>query len=392
MSLFKRTKKLHQVEEQSEKMVETMEQEVKEASVPEQAEKKEEGQAFFVVQEVFELEEKGCVFAGVVAGGSIHKDDKVTIRKTDGRKLESVITSIELDGTYQIMEAAKGMSVAISLEGMGKEDVSKGDRILVGEESKIIEELTNAEELYVLYDEQTGLPFVGMLCAEVYTKKEYAEQAVEHYKNVFKTLTVKTVTRENSEVTNGMPLFAYFYYLGLEQIVIDNGVRGIMINRGEVIPAPDWSSVPQEQRPVMNPAVRFKLNCYLAQVRSGITYEGQKEHLELQEKDTIETMKQGVYIVPIKKEEVDSSEKPPISIGIMRDNQGRGFLPLFTDWMEYHKIYDTKEWSAMLCTFQEGITVGYENDGTVINPLGENMTLTKELIESLFPEMICEKQ
>ena len=31
MSLFKRTKKLHQVEEQPEKMVETMEQEVKEA-------------------------------------------------------------------------------------------------------------------------------------------------------------------------------------------------------------------------------------------------------------------------------------------------------------------------------------------------------------------------
>ena len=58
------------------------------------------------------------------------------------------------------------------------------------------------------------------------------------------------------------------------------------------------------------------------------------------------------------------------------------FVPLFTDWMEFQKAYDKKEWNGMIISIMDAITLA-KNDGVVINPLGENLILNQNSMEEI---------
>lgn len=387
MKLFDKFKKPQEevVEEAIQNAPETVEETSQQAEQPAKEENEEPtGDFFMVIQDVFEAKEDGCVVVGEVAGATVHKGEEIIIRKNNGTKIESKILEIELYGEFHVLGADVGMPVGMRIEGVEKSELEKGDRIISAVGGDITDKVKETETLYVLFDQKTALPFVGMHCAEVYTKEEYANQAVEHYEKVYRNITVKEVSKEHMEATGGLPLFAYLYYMGLENVIIDNGIKGVMIKRSEVLAPPDWSNLPELQVPVTNPDLRFKLNCYLSELRSGITYDGQKEMIKKQEAETVAAMREGKYLMPVQKGE-------GLAFAIMKDREGKIYQPMFTDWIEFHKIYDKKEWGGMIGTFKDCVSLGYQRDGIVINPLGENMTLGKELIQNMFGDLVPEQ-
>lgn len=107
---------------------ESEEQEISESQEQESAEDKEIG-FVFEIDDVFALTGRGTVVTGTVASGSVKDGDTVFVVKEDGTELETKVAGIEVFGRM-IEEAAEGDSVGIGLDGLEKDQVAAGDRLV----------------------------------------------------------------------------------------------------------------------------------------------------------------------------------------------------------------------------------------------------------------------
>ncbi|MDO5293936.1 MAG: SseB family protein [bacterium] len=249
----------------------------------------------------------------------------------------------------------------------------------------ILEKIKEAPVLYILFDEKTGLPFVANGFIELFSNKEFAKQAVAHYAETFRKLEVREILKESTTWLDGINVFAYLYYLGMEDLLIDNGQQALAFKRQEILEAPDWSGMEEKDRPVINGELRFWMNVYLEEVRWEVTYEGHEERVSQLEEEMVKRLKTARYLVPV----ITSEETgKPVQIATLPNNKKEMYLPMFTDWFEFDKVFNQEQWKGMAFTFKQGIEFGQKCDGVVINPLGENIMMSKEIMKKRFPEFI----
>ncbi|MDO5520642.1 MAG: SseB family protein [bacterium] len=249
----------------------------------------------------------------------------------------------------------------------------------------IFEKIKEAPVLYVMFDDKTELPFVATGFAELYSKKEYAEQAVSHYAEQFRSLSIREVTKEDTKWLNGVNLFAYFYYLGMDEMLIDNGQQAFAFKREEILETPDWSNLDAENKPVLNGDLRFWMNVYLEEARWEVSYEGHEERVNQLEEEMVKRLLPARFLVPVV---TDEETGQVTKVATLSNTNKEAFLPMFTDWFEFDKVYDQEVWNAMVISFQEGIQYGLRCTGLAINPRGENIMMSKEIMKKRFPELI----
>lgn len=96
-------------------------------------EKKAQGAGTLEISDVFTITSRGTVVTGTVESGVICVGDKAVIVKEDGTELETEVMLIEM--FRQTMDEAKeGDSVGIQVDGLEKNQISVGDKLVVGGE------------------------------------------------------------------------------------------------------------------------------------------------------------------------------------------------------------------------------------------------------------------
>lgn len=276
----------------------------------------------------------------------------------------------------------------------------KSDLINYGSNKKIVyaemlDKIKNAESIFVLCDKGTGCPFIGNGAAEVYSSGYWAEKAVQHYAESYRNLFVEEFKEDGSERIK-CNLFIYLYLLGMDDIILDNGAYGFTFRRDEIFNIPDMSEVSAESIPVTNPIFRYNMNAYLDEARWGVNYENRDENVKIKEDNMLKTIREAKFLVPAKVNEETEKSGNVISLNsgtttsfaLITNNEQKEFVPLFTDWVEFEKVYNKDEWQAITVTVKDAIVLSKDYEGMVVNPFGENLIISNVLAGEIFKELM----
>lgn len=87
----------------------------------------------FIIDDVFTIIGAGTVVTGNIITGMCRKEEKAYIYKTNGDVLETVITTIDAQTKERKSNGCgyKTEHVGLGLRGISKEQLGKGDRVIV---------------------------------------------------------------------------------------------------------------------------------------------------------------------------------------------------------------------------------------------------------------------
>ncbi|MBO6197304.1 MAG: SseB family protein [Butyrivibrio sp.] len=267
----------------------------------------------------------------------------------------------------------------------------KNHRLIYNE---VLRRVRDAEYLFVLYDQTTGYPFIDQGFANVYFEQELAEKAAEIFNKQFRKLAARKCQIEDPNYKGGgkFGFFDYLYYIGIENLLVDNGGYRARFKRNEIVAAPgEWSGAERRPEPV-NSALNFAMIDFLAEMRWPVKYEKRDDILKAKEMRMLSLIRGAQLLVPTQHEgptEVDESGR--IKIGkdtklkfmVVKTKDDKQFLPVYTDPFEFAKQGVTKDWNAGVFRYQDVIRFIQDREGLVINPLGQSVVLTKDRIMAL---------
>lgn len=245
--------------------------------------------------------------------------------------------------------------------------------------SELLNRIRSADEIWVLYDGTTGYPFLesGMCC--VYLAGERAEQAAQMYAKQFRKLKAAKVPLTTVGADGKQRSFLeYLGYLGLTWLLLDNGWYRARFRAGDVVNSIQWEEKPQEE--LKNPKL-FLAGLNLAQeMRWTVNYEKRKEVLGRRQFEAYTALRMSRLIVPVIPPEgaaPDESGKYTLKEGeqlripLVKDGEGNEFLPVFTDPLEYGRVFEKrKEIRPAILEYRKVIPVMTGKKGLIINPCG----------------------
>ncbi len=262
--------------------------------------------------------------------------------------------------------------------------------------NEILGRVRDSEMLYVLYDVTTGYPFIDHGFANVYFEKEIAETAARLYFNQFRKVIVREIKVENPDDTSTVKrgFFDYLYYVGIENIFVDNGAYRARFKRNEIVAAPgDWNKTEDNKNPI-NPALNFAMLDFLEELRWPVNYEKRDEVVKAKEMRMLSLIRNGRFIIPMQHEgPVEVMEDGMMKFNkdtkfkflVIKTKDEKQFLPVFTDAIEFAKKLHGSEWNAAVFTYQDILKFVQDKEGITINPDGQSVVLPKDRM--MFLEM-----
>jgi hypothetical protein len=254
---------------------------------------------------------------------------------------------------------------------------------------ELLGRIRDAKVLYVLYDMSTGYPFIENGYGHVYFEKELAERMAAVYEKQFHKLSAlerKVVDDENPS-NKKAGLFEYFYYLGIENLVIDNGGYRARFKRNEIVAAPgDWNMDEKDKAP-SNPALNFAMTDLIQEAKWPVNYDKKKDVLKAKEMRMMTLIRNGSFIVPMQHEgpaqvmsdgriQLDKDTKTKFLL--IRTPDGKQFVPVCTDGFEFARINKDREWNAAIFKFRDLVRLVNDKDGIRINPAGQGIVVPKQ--------------
>ena len=245
--------------------------------------------------------------------------------------------------------------------------------------SELLNRIRSADEIHVLYDSTTGYPFLesGLCC--VYLTEARAEQAAEMYAKQFRKLKAAKIplTTEGADGKR-RSFMEYLGYLGMTWLLLDNGWYRARFRAGDVVNSIQWEEKPQEE--LKNPKLFFAGLNLVQESRWTVNYEKRKEVLGRRQFEAYTALRTSRLIVPVMPPEgavPDDSGKYPLKEGeqiripLVKDGQGNEFLPVFTDPLEYGRVFEKrKEIRPAILDYGKVIPMMTGKKGLIINPGG----------------------
>ncbi len=338
----------------------------------------------------------------------IGRINPINTKESEGEKAEETVPSEKKDEIGAMIyeeeidpEYVKGLSgqellfLLTALEVFNKKAAlpgfEKNHRLIYNE---VLRRVRDAEYLFVLYDQSTGYPFIEQGFANVYFEQELAEKAAEIFNKQFRKVAARKCQIEDPNYKGGgkFGFFDYLYYIGIENLLVDNGGYRARFKRNEIVAAPgEWSGAERRPEPV-NSALNFAMIDFLEEVRWPVKYEKRDDILRAKEMRMLSLIRGAQLLVPTQHEgptEVDENGR--IKIGkdtklkfmVVKTKDEKQFLPVYTDPFEFAKQGVTKDWNAGVFRYQDVIRFIQDREGLVINPLGQSVVLTKDRIMAL---------
>lgn len=272
------------------------------------------------------------------------------------------------------------------------------------------------ESIYVLYDARTGYPLLDGGFILMYLDREHADLAAGLYQAQLRSVKVVAVPgmAAETEQVDGkvqMKIFDYLFFLGAENIVIDNGWYKGFLRRSE-ISAPFYINEDPEKIPPYNPAIAFALMDYVGELRWPVNYGKRRELLQLKFNNVMKLVPKGTYLLPFRTldeeanagdpsaENADAPSATPLHDGTaattdaaqesaqaekknhrvqlpMITMKGKKFMPVFTDIFEFSKKFSNSGFRPTRANFQTISRFLGNYDGFIINPQGQAMVVER---------------
>ncbi|SFG49196.1 SseB family protein [Oribacterium sp. WCC10] len=277
-----------------------------------------------------------------------------------------------------------------------------------------------AEKLYVIYDARTGYPLLDGGYAQMYLDEEHANIAARLYDEQLRRTRVIEVPgmSVNAERPDGkiqLKIFDFMFFLGLENVIVDNGWYKGFLRRSE-ISAPFYINEDPEKIPPYNPALSFALIDYVGEIKWPVNYGKRQEILQGKFNRIMQLVPKSTFIVPLRTEEegkqaesnettndapANPSDVPAntnaanektedadtatadaqknnhrVQLPVININ-GKNMLPVFTDIFEFSKNFGETNFRPIRADFKAVNRFMPNYSGIVINPQGQGMVIER---------------
>ena len=243
--------------------------------------------------------------------------------------------------------------------------------------TRLTEKVKAADTLYVAYDRHTNYPYIDADDRVwFFSKEEYAADVADYFLQKFVLLEMKKISGEEI-----MRTIALLHLLDLPIIVMDNGQYYIELKRDDLLPPMDWSGTPDIQIPVTNPGLQHAMIVFFQTLWSRQHTPDKQNLLLTLEARMLDEIIGARYLVPmqlLKQEPSVPDEQGKttlrqgdrIQFAVLEGEEDSTWLPAFTDWYEFEKVYDKELWSSNIATYADLLVFSSSMTGVVLNPRG----------------------
>lgn len=237
--------------------------------------------------------------------------------------------------------------------------------------------LLQPEAFYVAYAQATNMPYIT--CDEESFDDEVWIFATEDEEKAF----AKSKHSENIYLM-GMKVpkpqfqsfFSLLYAIGIDTMVFNSGGDSAKLALHDIITF-DMEKLPEQRRPLINQSLQLSGLYFMQELRKPVKNEEKKNLREMEEE----------VIVNLRRSEILMAVEPgegKVNIPCIRNKEQKSFQPFFTDSMEAEKFTKGKNLRLLRIKFMDlSKYLLKEVDAFAINPLGFNLLLTREQIQSL---------
>ncbi|MBQ8306872.1 MAG: SseB family protein [Blautia sp.] len=242
-----------------------------------------------------------------------------------------------------------------------------------------VQEIQESEKLFVPYAASTRLPYV--VCdEETYNDQAFLFGTEEELKAFAQQQAAKKIQLlgMSFEKKSFNVLFSNLHAIGVNAVVWMQGEERTEVELEELFPAPDFSKLEPAKRPLLNPALALSGIYYMQAARKQGAV--QAELAELQE-ELLANVVRAEYLLPMT---IDPKNPKKILIPSFKDKEGKMSYLFFSDILEYQKFVGKQKFLMGRVPFKKIAELpGDKSMRYVLNPLGFNLTLTKEQVQRL---------
>lgn len=242
------------------------------------------------------------------------------------------------------------------------------------------------EPMYVAFSQGTKQPFVT--CdEETYNDQIWAfvdeEQTKAFVKQQFEDTKdmLACVKVPNNQL---LRFFSGLYLLGVNEIVFSEEERQTKIPLEKIVIKPDYSKLPPEKRPLVNPQMQLT-GIYFIQELFKRKPNNEKPNIrELEEEMAANLVRSRFLIASELVDKNAPAEAANIRIPYVKNKEDKTFLPLFTDPQEFTRFNAESKFNASILDFKNiEKVVGTNVEGIVVNPQSLNIVILKEKLPGL---------
>ena len=254
----------------------------------------------------------------------------------------------------------------------------------------IIEELQKREKLWSAYSLASKNHYIqfheGLPTAYLFSEIEFCDAFREYL--LSKKIRIAPL---ECAAEQRVPFFYDLFRSGIEQVIIDNGQTFIVIKLTDIISMPDFSKIPERDRPLFNTSLMRAADLYYQ--TAGTDEKDPKIQL-----DFMKELYRAKFLLPI----VFDKEAPKgmdlrqlnagdasFDIAVLKKDDDSCYIPVFTDWVELGKADRDKKCTGNIVTFADIDTFCSYGELISINPLGFNMVMdntTVNAVKKLFSQ------
>lgn len=239
--------------------------------------------------------------------------------------------------------------------------------------------LTSLNVIYALLDNTTSYLFYNDIdSVELYSQEEYAKRALDYYVNAnHRKLSLVSYKQEEFN-----ELFCEINRLGFKHILVDKGQFSYQYECDSLLRLKNCDeSLPHMCRDLMEICIKF-----FSQIRWLVNYQGKENILDNYQKLMFIELKIAKYLIPIKRVSITYDEELMLHIAKIMNNQNSlSYLPIFSDWVEFEKMYDKEEYDCLIMSLEDLVDLVYKtkSEGLIFNPKGIDFVINRNLINAV---------
>lgn len=240
-------------------------------------------------------------------------------------------------------------------------------------------------EIYVFYSACTNMAYIyqhpetyeDLLL--VFSDKENAQAQAEGFRADKRPVQLITYKKEQYEA-----FFTGIHYIGADGVLLDWGKEETIYALPDLVETPDFAKLPNRVFAVNNPSLQISLLYFLQEARRPIPFE-EKQGLREMEEEVRANLFKATYLVPHRgNAENGGKGQKRFEMMAIKDKKGDAYQPLFTDAIELTKMMRGRQTACLIMPFKEIAKLkGPQLAGYVINPMGQNLILKREQMETL---------
>lgn len=255
----------------------------------------------------------------------------------------------------------------------------------VQERNEFIKKMQEEQHLYVPFCRATHLPFI--VCdpesfndqVHMFTETGPLAEFVKPYEEEQYSFNVAEIA-----VQHRLQFLVNLLTIGVNSIVLHEGSACREAEIREIVNVVDYSKVPEEKRPLMNPQLHLSTVYFVQELRRPVKDRNLENLAELEEEMCVNLVRSS-YLFPIDiVEKEDDPEKKEIRFPYLKDGSDQMLQPIFTDGPELQRFLKGKKLQIRKVKFEDlGKYLTKDSVGYTLNPFGVNLVLKREQIPEL---------